>query len=153
MLFEKLREGRNRELEVLRLQYDEIDAKGVKALVDAQDGLPKMRRVELNGNKFDEEDPAIEELRGKLDERREQAGSGVGEGEDDYWGIDELDDLEEVSDEEDEGEQEPEDEDEDVEDKADRELKQADEAENENVPQEKDSEIDDLAERLGKTGI
>ncbi|KAL9088629.1 MAG: hypothetical protein Q9165_006149 [Trypethelium subeluteriae] len=151
LLFEKLREGANAGLEVLRCQYGEVDAKGLKVLAEAQDKLPKLRRVELNGNKFDEDDPSIETLREKLQEREEKAESGVGEGEEDYWGIDDLDDLEEVSDEEEEDEEEPGDV--DAEEEADKEIKQADEAENENVAQERDTDVDALADKLGKTSL
>ncbi|KAF2238091.1 ran GTPase activating protein 1 [Viridothelium virens] len=150
LLFEKLREGANAELEVLRCQYGEVDAKGLKVLAEAQDKLPKLRRIELNGNKFDEDDPAIETLREKLQDRKEKAESGVEEGEEDYWGIDDLDDLEEVEDEE-EDEEEPGDV--DAEDEADKEIKQADEAENENVSQKRDTDVDALADKLGKTSL
>ncbi|KAF2187014.1 ran GTPase activating protein 1 [Zopfia rhizophila CBS 207.26] len=151
-----LQEGKNTKLEVLRLQYNEINAKGVKGLAAAHDKLPSLRRVELNGNKFNEEDENIEKLREVLSERKDNA-SGVGEDNGDYWGIDELDELEEESDEEeedeaakasDEGEEGVE-----VEEKAAREIAAAQQAEEENVLQEKDKNVDDLADALAKTEI
>ncbi|KAI9663673.1 MAG: hypothetical protein M1821_007163 [Bathelium mastoideum] len=146
-LFEALGKGGNRGLEVLKCQYDEVDAKGLRALADGQEKLPRLRRVEVNGNKFDEEDPALEDLKEKLAERKEKGGYEVEVDEEEAWGIDELDDLEEVSDEEEEPE------DEEVEAKAEKELQQTDEAENENVAQDKDADIDALADKLGKTGL
>lgn len=146
MLGEALREGKNQGLEVLRMQYNDIDAKGVKALADAQEKLPKLRRVELNGNKFNEEDVNVERLREVLHERREKYGPPLKEGEHEDWGLDELDELEEESEEEEEeiseGEEEKE-----------EELKRADEAEEANVPEEKSKSVDELAEMLGKTEI
>ncbi|ORY81900.1 hypothetical protein BCR37DRAFT_379796 [Protomyces lactucae-debilis] len=89
-VFEALAKGENAKVETLRLQYNEIDAKGLEALVlAAKQGLPVVALVELNGNKFAEEDGSIEQLQALFEER------GVGE-------LDELDDLEEDSDEEDE---------------------------------------------------
>jgi Ran GTPase-activating protein 1 len=90
-VFEALREGNNKAIETLRLQYNEIDAKGLQALVLAtEQGLPAVVLIELNGNKFSEEDESIEKLQALFEER------GAGE-------LDELDDLEEDSDEEEEG--------------------------------------------------
>jgi Ran GTPase-activating protein 1 len=148
-VFEVLGKGGHKELEVLRCQYADLDSKGVKALLDAVKGgaLPKLRRVELNGNKFSEDDPSIEGLREILDERRTEAGAE--DEDDDNWGLDELDELEEESDEEDEEDELAEEEDE----KKESVLKEADQAEDENVAQEKDEEVDDLADKLGKTEI
>ena len=149
MLAEALRKGENKELEVLRLQYNEIDAKGLRALADAaklKDVLPKLRRVEVNGNKFSEEDSAVEELREILNGRREAA--GVEEDEDDEdWGVDELDDLEE----EDSDEEEEEADEEDAEEE--KIVKDADTAEAEPVAQEKDKDVDELANMLDKTEL
>ena len=144
MLGEALRAGKNKELEVLRLQYNDVDSKTVKLLADIQDFVPALRRVELNGNKFSEEDVNIERLRESLEARKEKSGAE----DDDEWGLDELDELDEDSDEEEEEEEADEkDEEEAVV------LKQADEAEEENVPLEKSETVDKLADLLGKTGI
>jgi len=146
MLGEALREGRNPRLEVLRLQFNDIDAKGLKALADAQHQLPKLRRVELNGNKFSEDDVSVERLKEALHERREKFGPPLEDGEHEDWGLDELDELEEESEEE---EEEIDEEDEERE----KELARSDEAENENVAEEKSKSVDDLADLLGKTEI
>ncbi|KAF2109462.1 ran GTPase activating protein 1 [Lophiotrema nucula] len=153
-----LQKGKHTKLEVLRLQFNEITSKGIKGLADAHTALPALRRIELNGNRFEEEDPSIEKLREVLEARKEAA-DGVGEDDEEYWGIDELDELEEESDDE-------EDEDEDakagsdeeeegvnVEEKAARQIIADQEAEDENVPQEKDQKVDDLADALAKTEI
>lgn len=150
---EALGKGNNGLLEVLRLQYNEIDSKGVKALlVVAKDTLVKLRRVELNGNKFSEDDEPVEELRVLLEERKEKAGDVEGE-----WGLDELSDLEEESDEEDEdGDDDDEaekEEQEEAEDRRESILKDADQEETRKVSQKKDDDVDALADSLGKTEI
>lgn len=148
MLAEALAKGENKKLRTLRLQYNEIDAKGVAALTKTaqSSALPALQRVELNGNKFSEDDASIEALKEVLDNRREEVGPEEHEGIDEEWGVDELDDLEEEDsdDEEEKDEQEEEEE---------RILKDADEAENENVAQEKDKGVDELADLMGKTEL
>lgn len=155
MLAEALGKGGNRKLEVLRLQYNEIDGRGVQGLLRAANGsLDKLRRVELNGNKFPEDDEGVEGLRLLLAERKEDAGEhATGE-----WGLDELSDLEEDSDDEEEadgGSEEEEERDEEVEKEAGREtiLKDADREEDSKVSQKRDDDVDELADALGKTGI
>ena len=152
---EALQKGKNERLEVLKCAFGEIDAKGVAAIVRACESgsLLALRRVELNGNVFAEEEPEIERLRDLLLERRRKAGKEDDEEEDEMWGLDELDELEEPDDEEEEDESEAEQDQEDREarEKGERQLKQTDEAENENVAQKKDAEVDDLADQLGKT--
>lgn len=153
-----LQEGKNTKLEVLRLQYNEINSKGIAGLAEAHSKLPALRRVELNGNKFDEEDPSITKLREALEERKEAADGGD-EDDEDYWGIDELDELESEEEEEEEEEEElkaaseEEEEGVEVEEKAARELIAANEAEEENVPLEQDKKVDALADALAKTEI
>ncbi len=154
-----LEKGENKQLEVIRLQYNEIDAKGVQGLLRAAKGgkLEKLRRVELNGNKFEEDDQEVEGLRTLLEGRKEEAG---GEVRDEDWGLDELSDLEEAdSDEEDDDEADDsveEDEKAEVEEKEGRReaiLKDADEEEESKVSQKKDDDVDALADSLGKTEI
>ena len=157
-----LGKGKNTKLEVLRLQYNEIDAKGVQGLLTAakKGSLDKLRRVELNGNKFAEDDQEVEGLRTLLDERKEEAGADV---RDEEWGLDELSDLEEDESDDDEDEDEDEAEgSEDEDEKAEEEemegrreivLKDADEEEERKVSQKKDEDVDALAETLEKTGI
>ncbi|KAL8761021.1 MAG: hypothetical protein Q9194_007737, partial [Teloschistes cf. exilis] len=156
MLCDALNKGENGELRTLRCQYDEIDSKGVGKLwgVVKAGKLPALRRVELNGNKFSEDDEGIEGLRIELEKRREDAGD---EGEVEEWGIDELDELEEDSDEDDDdddeqgSEKEEEDEEEmEREAKAVEIVRDAEEEEGMNVSQKKDEDVDALAEKLGK---
>ncbi|KEF63316.1 uncharacterized protein A1O9_01293 [Exophiala aquamarina CBS 119918] len=145
-VFEALGAGNNKKVEILRLQFNDINPAGVKALLHAAKGggLSELRRVELNGNKFEEEDPSVEDLAALLSERKDDKG---GDGDpDDHWGLDELDELEgEDSDKEEVAEEE--DEEEEVREKV---VKDADEAENEPVTQKKDQEVDDLAKALDK---
>jgi len=154
-LAEALGKGGNRSLEVLRLQYNEIDGRGVQGLLRAANGsMDKLRRVELNGNKFSEDDEGVEGLRLLLEERKEDAG-GDATGE---WGLDELSDLEEDSDEEDEADERSEEEEEREEEgekEARREavLKDADREEASTVSQKKDEDVDELADALKKTEI
>jgi Ran GTPase-activating protein 1 len=151
LLGDALSDGGNKKLEVLRLQYNEIDSKGLKALADAasRSGLPRLRRIELNGNKFNEDDTNIEKLQTILSKRKEEHADeypGVDEDDEDAWGVDDLDELEEEDEEEDENEVEVEDEEESI-------VKDADIAEDEPVAQVKDPEVDELADALGKTEI
>ncbi|KAM4059077.1 ran GTPase-activating protein 1 [Hirsutella rhossiliensis] len=147
LLSEALAQGQNKELETLRLQYNDITAAGVKGFASAaQDGLPSLRRIELNGNKFSEDDESILALQELLESRKEKlAGDVIIE---DDWGVDSLSDLEdEDSDEEDE------DEDIEPEKRAEKLVKEAEEAQEEPVVQLKDKEVDDLAKKLEKTEI
>ena len=154
-LGEALGRGGNRKLEVLRLQYNEIDTKGVQAVLRAANGsLDKLRRVELNGNKFSEDDEGVEWLRLLLEERKEEAGDVKEE----EWGLDELSDLEEESDEEEEkdvgsDEEEENEEGKEREERGERILKDADQEEASFVSQKKDDDVDALADTLGKTEI
>lgn len=147
MLAEALGKGENKALETLRLQYNEIDAKGVAALAKvAKAGhLPSLQRVELNGNKFSEEDNSIEILKEVLNARKEEIAPD--DGDEEVWGIDELDDLEEDSDDEED------DDDIDEDDEEEKIVKEADAAESQPVSEDKDTSVDELAAALGKTEI
>ncbi|KAK4560615.1 Ran GAP Rna1 [Recurvomyces mirabilis] len=153
-LGEALSQGTNKQIEVLRLQFNEIDTKGVKAICDAalhDTALPRLRRVELNGNKFSEEDPNVEKLQELLSARKEDAEEkypGVDVDDEDAWGVDELDELDDED--EDDEEDEVADEEDDQEEKI---LKEADQAEEEPVSQKKDKDVDELADALGKTEL
>jgi Ran GTPase-activating protein 1 len=148
-VFEALASGNNDNVEILRLQYNDINPAGVKALLRAaKDGLPKLRRVELNGNKFDEEDQSVEALAELLSERKDD--DGKDDDPEDHWGLDELDELEGEDSDEEEGGEEAEEEEEE-EGARERLLKEADEAEEEKVPLEEDAEVDKLAQTLEKT--
>lgn len=148
-VFEALEAGSNQKVEVLRLEYNDINPLGVKALLKAaKDGLPNLRRVELNGNKFDEEDASVEALAELLSERKEEQGKDSDSK--DHWGLGELDELEgEDSEEEDGGVEDDEAEDEERE----KLIADADKAEDEPVSQKKDVEVDELADIMKKTEI
>jgi len=161
-LGEALAQGTNTKIEVLRLQYNEIDSTGVKAICDAatsSKAMPRLRRVELNGNKFSEEDSNVEKMREMLAGRKESAGQeypGVDEDDEEAWGLDELDELddEDEDDEEDEdGEDVEKEEGDELDGKEEKVLKEADEAEQEPVSQKKDPDVDELADALGKTEL
>lgn len=148
--------GGNKALEVLRLQFNEIDSAGLKALADAaaSTGLPKLRRIEINGNKFAEEDPNIERLQEILSARKEEHASeypDVDEDDEDAWGVDELDELEDEDEDEDEDDAEEEESEEEAEEASI--VKDAEIAESQPVAQEKDSEVDELADALDKTEL
>ena len=165
-LMDALSKGNNKALKTIKLQYAEMNKKGLRLLVTAigNGALPALQRVELNGNKFSEDDELVLELRELLDERCTAAGADK---EDETWGIDELDEME--SDDEEE-EEEEEDEEEEVEtgrpdsgeaagDKHDREklgeriLQEADQAQSQPVAEKNDKDVDDLADALHKTEI
>lgn len=140
-----LAKGGNRKLEILRLQYNDIDAKGLKAFADAaKDGLPALKKIELNGNKFSEEDQSVMILRDILEERKEELGGDVVI--EDDWGLDSLSDLEDESEAEDESEEEEEEE----EERREKLLEEAEEAQEQPVSQKQDKDVDDLADELEK---
>lgn len=144
--------GKNKKVETLRLQYNDINSEGVKQFTHAaKNSLPALKRVELNGNKFDEEDENISTLRELLGERKEQ--HGTDDDPEETWGLDELDELESEEEESEEEEEEEEESESEAEKKAERVLKEAEEAEEENVAPEKDKEVDSLAAKLSKTEI
>jgi Ran GTPase-activating protein 1 len=159
-VFRTIARGSNSKIEVLRLQYNGVNAEGLETLVSSIKAgkLPALRRVELNGNKFAEEDASLLALKEILAERKAKA-TGTPEDkededdedneEDTTWGLDELDDLDDEEDESDEEEEEA-DEDEDEQEKV---IHEADQAENENVAQEQDEDVDSIAKRLGETLI
>jgi Ran GTPase-activating protein 1 len=148
-----LSKGQNKKLETLRLQYNDLTAPALKSLSNAtEDGLPALRRIELNGNKFSEGDESVLALQELLERRKEKyAGDIVDE---DAWGVDSLSDLEELdSDEEEEEEEEEEDEGITIEERAEKLIKEAEEAQEEPTVQLKDQDVDELASKLQKTSI
>lgn len=144
-----LAKGKNNKLEILRLQYNEIPAKGIQAFATAaKDGLPALKRIEINGNILTEDDESIIALQELLEERKEKfAGDIVNE---DEWGVDELDELE---DPDSDAEEEEEEEDVEPEERAEKLVKEAEEAQEEPVIPVKDKEVDELAKKLEKTEI
>ncbi|KAJ4271917.1 Ran GAP Rna1 [Fusarium torreyae] len=145
-----LAKGKNAKLEILRLQYNEINANGIKGFATAaKEGLPALKRIEINGNMLTEDDESILTLQELLDERKEKfAGDIVNE---DEWGVDSLSDLEEPDSEEEEEEEEEEEI--EPEERAEKLIKEAEEAQEEPVISSKDKEVDELAKKLEKTEI
>lgn len=151
VLAEALGKGNNKKLEILRLQYNDINAEGLKGLaVAAKTALPALKKLELNGNKFSEEDMSIMQLNELFEERKNKfSGDVVIE---DDWGLDELDELESEDEDQDE-EDEEEEEEEEAEERREKLLHEAEEAQEEPVAQRQDKDVDDLAAKLGKTEI
>lgn len=145
LVFGVLGKGANKGLRVLRMGYNEADEGALKELLGAVKGggLEELRRVELNGNKFSEDDEKVTQLRELLDERREAAGEEDGEG----WGLDDLDEMEEESDEEEERAEEEE----EPEAKTEGVLREAQVEEDAPVALEEDMEVDELADALKRT--
>ncbi|KAF5981023.1 ran GTPase activating 1 [Fusarium coicis] len=150
LVADALAKGKNAKLETLRLQYNEITSKGIKAFATAaKDGLPALKRIEINGNILTEDDESIPVLQELLEERKEKFGGDIVN--EDEWGVDELEDLEEPdSDVEEEEEEEEEIE---PEGRAEKLIKEAEEAQEEPVIPVKDKEVDELAKKLEKTEI
>ncbi|KAL2023240.1 hypothetical protein VTK56DRAFT_3363 [Thermocarpiscus australiensis] len=141
--------GKNKKLQILRLQYNEITAPGIKGLFEAaEEALPVLKKLELNGNKFSEDDESILALQELFAKRKEKLGGDVVI--EDEWGLDSLSDLEEESEAEEEEEEEEELE---PEEKAEKLIKEAEEAQEEPVVQLKDKDVDELTKKLEKAQI
>lgn len=151
LLAEALATGKNKKLEVLRLQYNDLTTDAVKGFAEAaKEALPALKRIELNGNKFSEDDESILALQNLLEERKEKlAGDLVIE---DEWGVDSLSDLEELDSDEEE-EEEEEEEEPTPKERADKLIKEAEEAQEEPTVQLDDKSVDALAKKLEKTEI
>jgi Ran GTPase-activating protein 1 len=128
-------------LEVLKLQYNELDETALEVLADAvKSKFPNLKVLELNGNRFEEENSTIEEISAVFEER------GFGE-------LDELDDLEEVDSDEEEEEEEEEEEGaaEEIDFHA---LEKELQIEQETfTPERENKEIDELTSKLEKAAI
>jgi Ran GTPase-activating protein 1 len=149
-VFDALATGETKSVEVLRLQYNDISSQGLKSLLQsAKNGMPRLRRVELNGNKFNEDESSVEALAELLSERKDMHGKD--DDPEDFWGLDELDELEEES--SDEGDEDEEEEQARLQEENEQILKAADMAEAEPVAQKKDPVVDELADALKKTKI
>ncbi|ATY62445.1 ran GTPase activating protein 1 [Cordyceps militaris CM01] len=141
-----LAQGKNAKLETLRLQFNDMTPAGVEGFAKAAKNLPALKRIELNGNKFEEEDASVTVLQELLEERKEAVGGDLIV--EDEWGVDELDELEGFdSDEEEEEEEVTPDE------RAEKLIKEAEEAQEEPTVQLQDKNVDELAKKLEKTGI
>ncbi|KAI0845622.1 RNI-like protein [Daldinia vernicosa] len=150
LLADVLSKGQNQKLETLRLQYNDITALGVKGFASAaKTGLPALKRIELNGNKFSEDDESILALQELLDERKEKHGGDIID--EDTWGVDSLSDLEDLDSEEEEEEEEEEEP--SREEKAEKLIKEEEEAQEQPTVQLKDDDVDALAKKLAETGI
>jgi Ran GTPase-activating protein 1 len=143
---EALSKGANKKLQILRLQYNDINTKGLRVFTSAvKNSLPALRKIELNGNKFSEEDQSVMTLKETLEERKEKlAGNLVME---DDWGLDSLSDLEEESEDEEEDEEEEEKE---ADERREKLLEEAEEAQEEPVASKQDKDVDELADELDK---
>jgi Ran GTPase-activating protein 1 len=143
---EALSKGANKKLQILRLQYNDINTKGLRVFTRAaKNALPALRKIELNGNKFSEEDQSVMTLKEILEERKEKlAGNLVME---DDWGLDSLSDLEEESEDEEEDEDEEEKE---ADERREKLLEEAEEAQEEPVALKQDKDVDELADELDK---
>ncbi|EDN04041.1 ran GTPase activating protein [Histoplasma capsulatum] len=149
--------GGNTKLEILKLKGNEINGKGVGALVHvAKTSLPAIKKVFLNANAFDEDNENIMRLQELLKRRKARFGKND---EEDAWGLDELDELEGEEEEEEEEEEEWEwesvatDTEIDIQAKAEHIPTEADVAENQSVVQNVDKTVDELGEKLKSTTI
>lgn len=141
---ETLKKAANTKLEHIRLQYNEIDLNGAKEFLTAVKlGVPALKVIEMNGNKFADDDEVVEEFRSLFMQR------GFGE-------LDELDDMEELSSDEEEEEKEEESGDEGIGNAhgaRDILRKETEEEGEVMVAPEQDKETDELADMLKKTSI
>ncbi|KAJ2899740.1 putative Ran GTPase-activating protein [Zalerion maritima] len=145
LLASALSKGTNKKLQILRLQYNDINTKGLAALAKTVKELPSLRKLELNGNKFSESDNAVTTLADIFEERKARFEGDVIE--EDEWGLDELDELE--SDDEEEEDEE----DVSPHERAEKLIQEAEEAQEEPTVQIKDKQVDELAQKLKETGI
>ncbi|KAK7206433.1 hypothetical protein BZA70DRAFT_276583 [Myxozyma melibiosi] len=131
-----LEAGKFPKLEVLRLQYNEIDAEGVELITSAlHTTLENIKKLELNGNKFSEDHPIV----GKINDLFEDRGFGE---------LDDLSDMEEDSDEEEDEEDES-----DEEDEAKSESVERDDALAEDEPVAEEDNDDEIAAKMGTLSI
>ncbi|GKT54948.1 ran GTPase activating protein 1 [Colletotrichum tofieldiae] len=154
LIAKALAKGKQDKLEILRLAFNDITPKALTGIASAvSNSLPALKKVELNGNKFEEEDPSVIAIREQLEERKEKIGGDVVD--EDAWGLDSLSDLEGEESGEEEEEESEEEEEEELEPakRAEVLVKEAEEAQEEPTVQLKDKEVDDLAKKLGKTEI
>lgn len=148
-LFKALAKGKNEKLETLRMQFAEFKAPVLKELLEVCTvHLPVLKKVEINGNKFSEENETLELLRELLEKRKETLSKS--DDAEDAWGVDSLSDLDDDSDDED-NESESEDE-EELEDKLAKAVAEAGGVKHV-VPAKEDAEVDKLAEGLSKVGL
>ncbi|CCH41207.1 Ran GTPase-activating protein 1 [Wickerhamomyces ciferrii] len=137
-LIKSLEKTKFNKLESLKLQYNELDNDSLKILSSIiSENLPVLTKLELNGNRFEEDSELIEKIQSIFEER------GFGE-------LDELDDLEEL-DSEDEDEDESDEED-DEEEEEEIDLNELELKLKESTTKE-DKKVEDIASELEKTHI
>ncbi|PHH67586.1 hypothetical protein CDD82_1301 [Ophiocordyceps australis] len=145
LLSQALSQGKNQKLEILRLQYNDITSTALEGFASAaRDALPALKRIELNGNKFCEDDDSILALQVLLEKRKEESAD---QNDQDCWGVDDLSDLEDDSEDESDKEET------EREERAEKLIKDAQEAQREPVAQATEKDIDQLAEELQETSI
>ncbi|KAJ5396482.1 Ran GTPase-activating protein 1 [Penicillium cosmopolitanum] len=128
--------NKNQKIQTLRLQYNEVKADFVKELAfAAKTALPSLRRVELNGNIFSDDDENITVLRELLEARQEE--HGTDDDPEDSWVR-----ARRREEEEEEEEEKP---------KTEKDIKDAERSEAN--AQKIEKAVDDLADALGKTGL
>lgn len=133
-----LASGSNKELQTLKLQYGEMDKRSVELLAEAiSQHLKELTVLELNGNRFAEDDDCVEEIKKAL---------AIWDHED---ALDELDDMEEPeSGDEDEDDEEEEEEDEDEDEKVEKDDGVDAGVSGGILPPTSDKQTDDLADLL-----
>ncbi|KAL5888980.1 Ran GAP Rna1 [Pyricularia oryzae] len=151
LLSRALAKGKNEKLETLRMQYNDMNARTLKSFADTvKDGLPALKKIEINGNKLSEDDVSIAALQKLLEARKEKAGGDVLIEEE--WGVDSLSDLEDDSDEEEEEESEEEAEtEEEIKKTLDKDEKEAKEPAT--IKDVASKEVDEITQKLRQTGI
>ncbi|KAL7423130.1 Ran GAP Rna1 [Cryptotrichosporon argae] len=120
--------GTNKKLHTLKLQYGEFDARAIELLATAvSQHLSELTTLEINGNKANEDDECIAQLRKALEAHGHEDA------------LDELDDMEEPDEDEEEEESGEEGEDDGVDEGA---------SDGEGAAPEADKEADELADAL-----
>ncbi|KHJ32700.1 putative rni-like protein [Erysiphe necator] len=99
LLVEALEKKKNQKLEVLHLQYNQLNSMVFEKLVTVvRDSLPCLRKVEIEGNKFKSKNVNVEILKQLLLARKEKF-VGISASDDD-WGLDPLESDESDDDDE-----------------------------------------------------
>jgi Ran GTPase-activating protein 1 len=131
-----------KDLEVLKLQYNELEQDSLETLIDVvKNKLPNLKVLELNGNRFEEDSKFVEQINDIFEAR------GFGE-------IDELDELEEIdSDEEDDSEDEEEGEADKLEEDLDLDELEKELAGKLVISGSKDTSVDEITESLQQSHI
>ncbi|WWC88675.1 uncharacterized protein L201_003588 [Kwoniella dendrophila CBS 6074] len=136
-LMNQFQNGSNQKLKSLKLQYNELTKESIEILsIAITQHLKELKELELNGNRFQEDDDCVEELKKAL---------AVWDNED---ALDELDDMEEPESGDEDDEEEDDEEEEEDEDEKDEGADGADQ-----LPPVTDKQTDDLADMLAGAHI